>query len=264
MEKTFRTTEISDPRFESDNLRFITVKTENLKGRGDICVFVPPLENTKNLPLVILLHGVYGSAWVWTQKAGVHRLAWEMMQKGTIKPMVIAMPSDGMWGDGSGYLSHNQKDFEKWIVDDVPKAVEQNIPQVSSKSDVFISGLSMGGFGALRLGIKYSEKFKAISAHSAITDIEQMPLFVEEAMYNYTQIPKEESSIIDIVKTQNGDLPRIRFDCGREDDLLEANRTLSKKLSESKIEHTYQEFKGGHEWSYWEEHIADTLHFFNA
>jgi len=264
VEQTFRTTEISDPRFESDNLRFITVKTSNLEGRGDICVFVPPIENSKNLPLVILLHGVYGSAWVWTQKAGVHRLAWEMMQKGTIKPMVIAMPSDGLWGDGSGYLPHDHKDFEKWIVNDVPQAVAQNIPQVSLGSDLLISGLSMGGFGALRLGIKYSEKFKAISAHSAITSIEQMPLFVEEAMDNYTQIPKEEYSIINLVKTQNGDLPRIRFDCGTEDDLLEANRMLSKKLSESNIEHTYQEFKGGHEWPYWEEHIADTLHFFNA
>ena len=69
----FRTTEISDPKFESDNLRFITVKSKNLKGRGDICVFVPPMQNVENLPLVILLHGVYGSAWVWSKKAGVHQ-----------------------------------------------------------------------------------------------------------------------------------------------------------------------------------------------
>lgn len=113
MDETFRTTEISNPDFESDNLRYITVKSKNLKGRGDIFVFVPPGENLKDLPLVILLHGVYGSAWVWTQKGGVHNTALEMIQQEKIKPMVIAMPSDGLWGDGSGYLPHNNKDFEK-------------------------------------------------------------------------------------------------------------------------------------------------------
>ena len=264
MEKAFRTTEISDPRFESDNLRFITVKTNNLKGRGDICVFVPPIENVANLPLVILLHGVYGSAWVWSQKAGVHRTAWEMMQKGTIQPMVIAMPSDGLWGDGSAYLPHRQNDYEKWIVEDVPLAVKQNIAQVSSTSNWFISGLSMGGFGALRLGIKYFEKFKAISAHSAITDIEQMPLFVEEATENYRQIPEQENSLIAMLSHQNLNLPKIRFDCGLDDDLLEANRTLHGHLKKAQIEHIYQEFPGAHEWSYWQEHIKDSLLFFNT
>ena len=110
----FRTTEISDPQFESDNLRFITVKTEHLKGRGDLCVFVPEGVSAANLPLVVLLHGVYGSAWIWAHKAGVHRTAQRLIEAGRIKPMVIAMPSDGLWGDGSAYLPHNALNFEKW------------------------------------------------------------------------------------------------------------------------------------------------------
>ena len=208
MEELFRTTEISDPQFESDNLRFITVKTKNLKGRGDICVFVPPIENAENLPMVILLHGVYGSAWVWSQKAGVHRTALQMIQSKEIRPMVIAMPSDGLWGDGSGYLSHNQKDFEKWIVEDVPHAVIENIPSVGRASKLFISGLSMGGFGALRLGVKHSDKFKAVSAHSSITDIAQMPLFVEESMDNYKQKDVHENSVLGAIKKRKANLPK--------------------------------------------------------
>lgn len=260
----FRTIEISDPKFESDNLRFITIKTKNLKGRGDICVFVPPGENMEDLPLVILLHGVYGSAWVWTQKAGVHHTALKMIQNGEMRPMVIVMPSDGLWGDGSGYLPHNQKDFEKWIVDDVPQAVLENIPQVSTKSNMFISGLSMGGFGALRLGIKYSEKFKAISAHSAITDVEQMPLFVEESQENYLQEDERENSVLGMIEKYGDNLPKIRFDCGTEDDLISYNRDLSKSLNTLKIEHLYEEFPGAHEWSYWGEHVRDTLLYFNS
>lgn len=264
MEELFRTTEISDPKFESDNLRFITVKSNNLKGRGDICVFVPPIENAENLPLVILLHGVYGSSWVWTQKGGVHITAWEMIQKGIIGPMVIAMPSDGLWGDGSGYLAHNQKDFEKWIVEDVPNVMIQKIPSVSKISDLFISGLSMGGFGALRLGIKYAEKFKAISAHSSITAIEQMPDFVEESKENYVQKDTRENSVLGVLEKYGRLIPKLRFDCGSEDDLIIPNRELDSALNEAGIGHIYEEFKGGHEWSYWQEHIVETLRFFDA
>lgn len=261
MEELFRTTEISDPQFESGHLRFITIKTKNLKGRGDICVFVPPGEY-KELPLVILLHGVYGSAWVWSQKAGVHITALQMIQNKEIPPMIIAMPSDGLWGDGSGYLPHNQKDFEKWIVEDVPNAVIENIPSVTQNSDFFISGLSMGGFGALRLGIKYANKFKAISAHSSITDLKQMNLFVEESLDNYFQKDETENAVWELVQRYSKKLPRIRFDCGKADELIEANRRLHEQLKTALIPHKYEEFEGGHEWVYWQEHVKKSLLFF--
>ncbi len=262
MKKLFSTTELSDPRFESDYLRFITVKTNNLKGRGDICVFVPPVENAGHLPLVILLHGVYGSAWVWSQKAGVHITAMKMIQNKEIPPMVIAMPSDGLWGDGSGYLAHNQRNFEQWIVEDVPNAIIENIPSTSATSDLFISGLSMGGFGALRLGLKYSEKFKAVSAHSSITSISQMPLFVEESVENYRQRDERENSVTGIIKKYGNDLPRIRFDCGSEDELLLHNRQLHSDLNKLMVDHIYEEFPGAHEWPYWQEHVKNSLRFF--
>jgi hypothetical protein len=77
----------------------MTVKTPNLRGRGDICLFVPPrIKSNQVVPIVILLHGVYGSAWVWTHKAGIHLQALHMMQRKEIPPMIIVMPSDGLWG----------------------------------------------------------------------------------------------------------------------------------------------------------------------
>lgn len=258
----FRTTEISDPKFESENLRFITVKTPNLKGRGDICVFVPPIANLEDVPLVILLHGVYGSAWVWSQKAGAHMTALEMIENGEIPPMVIAMPSDGLWGDGSAYLPHNGMNFEKWIVEDVPNAVIENIDAVTEKSTRFISGLSMGGFGALRLGIKYAHSFKAISAHSPITDLAQMPLFVEEDLENYLQKDSDDNSVIDMALAHKPNTPRLRFDCGSDDQLIAYNRKLHDEFLKAGIEHEYEEFFGEHEWSYWQEHLKDSLRFF--
>lgn len=175
--------------------------------------------------------------------------------------MVIAMPSDGLWGDGSGYLPHHQKDFEKWIVDDVPEAVRHYIPIVSEQSPMFISGLSMGGFGALRLGLKYPDKFQAISAHSSITHLDQMSLFVEEELAGYYQADTREHSVVTRLPAT---LPKLRFDCGTDDSLLEHNRALHHALTKKKVPHIYEEFEGGHQWSYWQKHLVDTLLFFNV
>ncbi|MGB5666877.1 MAG: alpha/beta hydrolase-fold protein [Maribacter sp.] len=259
----FRTTEISDPRFESNNLRFITVKTQNLVGRGDICVFVPPIKDLKDIPIITLLHGVYGSAWIWAHKAGVHFTTLGMMEQGLIKPMVIAMPSDGLWGDGSGYLPHSDNNFERWIVDDVIEAVLENIDCTSKKSDLFIAGLSMGGYGALRLGAKYPSKYKALSGHSSITHKNQMHLFVEEDESHYNQKNNIQEDVFGLMLQNKYKLPNIRFDCGKTDLLIENNRELHKNLEKENIPHIYEEFDGGHEWPYWEEHIKETLLFFN-
>ena len=258
----FRTTTLSDPAFECNHLRFITVKTPHLNGRGDICVFVPPDTSLKDLPLVILLHGVYGSAWSWAFKGGVHLTALHMIRDRQIQPMVIAMPSDGLWGDGSAYLPHDGYDFEQWIVADVPAAIRENTATVSNRSPLCIGGLSMGGFGALRLGSKYPDRFRAVSAHSSITAIEQLPLFVEEPLAHYQTVNKTDHSVWAALQAATA-YPALRFDCGTEDQLLEHNRMLHQQLVEANIEHIYEEYPGGHEWPYWQTHIRDSLLFFN-
>jgi putative tributyrin esterase len=182
----FRSIEVSDPQFESNNLRFITVKTANLKGRGDICVYVPPgTRLVQTLPIVILLHGAYGSAWNWVYRAGVHLKVDELIKNNELPPMILAMPSDGMWGDGSAYLPQDNLNFEKWIVDDVHNALIETVRGAKVDSPLFIAGLSLGGFGALRLGAKYNGKFKAMSGLSSVTSLAQIKFFVEEPLKNY-------------------------------------------------------------------------------
>jgi enterochelin esterase-like enzyme len=171
------------------------------------------------------------------------------------------MPSDGLWGDGSGYVAHDKEmDFEKWIVEEVPQAVAEATVHYRSTSPLFIAGLSMGGWGALRLGAKYPERFQAISAHSAITRWEEMKNFVEE---DIAAIPLtgSEQSVFHLLKANHTHLPPLRFDCGLEDDLLPGNRRLHHQLTEAGIAHQYEEFPGGHEWPYWEKHLEKTLIF---
>ncbi|TXE13146.1 esterase family protein [Seonamhaeicola algicola] len=263
MASSFKTVELSDVPFESQGLRFLTIKTPSLQGRGDICLYVPKVEKgINNLPIYILLHGVYGSAWIWALKGGAHKAAEKLITSKTIEPAIIAMPSDGLWGDGSAYFSHHSKNFDNWIVNDVVTAVKENIPEAKKSTSTCIGGLSMGGYGALSLGAKFPEKFKAVSGHSSITKLEQMALFVEEpleAYTNNTSLP----NVIDCIKLNKSNLPKLRFDCGVKDELIEPNRLLNKQLNDLNIAHEYEEFDGGHEWPYWITHVEKTLKFFN-
>lgn len=261
----FRTIEISNPAFEQERLRFMTVKTNSLKGRGDICIFVPPGTTTlQDMPVCLLLHGVYGSAWSWAFNAGVHRTALQMIERGEIAPMLIAMPSDGLWGDGSAYLPHHSLDFEKWIAADVPETLITVFPQVSEQSPFFIAGLSMGGFGALRIGAKYHQRFRGMAGHSSITELDQLSMFVEESADGYAQPDKTDESVLNTILKYREKAPPFRFDCGSSDVLINENRILHQQLEARNIPHTYEEFEGEHEWPYWEKHVADTLQFFHT
>ncbi|MEO6150884.1 MAG: alpha/beta hydrolase-fold protein [Mucilaginibacter sp.] len=259
----FRTINSSTHVEGLEHIRFITVKTPHLKGRGDICVFVPPgTEVDETLPIAILMHGVYGSAWNWIYNGQVHLSALEMIANGEIPPMLIAMPSDGLWGDGSGYLPHNGYDFEKWITEVVPEALTEMIPGATAQSPLFIAGLSMGGFGALHLGAKYGNLFKAIAGHSSITSLPQMKLFVEEDLANYAQADKTDEDVLATILKYRDNLPPIRFDCGETDLLIDYNRQLHHDLLQHGISHIYQEHPGQHEWAYWAKHIRTSLLFF--
>ena len=256
----FRTVELSDPRYEHEGLRFVTVKSPALGRRADCTVWSEPTETGEIDTLLILLHGVYGSAWSWPLKAGVHRTASLMLDHGEIGSLAIAMPSDGLVGDGSAYLAYAGMDVEKWIVDEVPALARMAVPTLRRDAHIAIAGLSMGGYGALRLGAKYAQRFSSISAHSAITEIGEMSSFVEEPLERFTTAaPVEELSALHWLLKAREHLPRLRFDCGIADPLNAGNRALHQSLDAAHVPHVYEEFPGGHAWSYWEEHVSATL-----
>jgi S-formylglutathione hydrolase FrmB len=230
--------------------------------RADITLFVPPqAAGQVDVPLVILLHGVYGSHTGWPFKGGAHRIAQRLIDSGEIRPMVLAMPSDGLWGDGSAYTRHPNQDFETWIVDEVPAAAAEAASCLSPESPRFISGLSMGGFGALRLAAKYPDRFRAGGGHSSITRFEELAAFVEEPLEAYS-CSEADRAVISAILARRDRLPAFRFDCGTDDSLIESNRALHRELEKAGIPHEYEEFPGAHNWPYWEARLPEMLRFF--
>jgi putative tributyrin esterase len=266
MAKKFRTIEISNPAFQPANLTYVTVKSSNLKGRGDCTFFIPPALSgvSDGIPVVILLHGVYGSHWAWTYNINVHNIAMKLIEEKKIPPMVLVMPSDGLFGDGSGYFNHGDKDYEKWIVKDVLNMITEVLNVNPGNIRLFITGLSMGGYGALRLMAKYPKLFLAASGLSSITNLKDLLPFLslEEQRY-YTKKFKSEEVINYLTKNRKS-LPPFRFDCGVDDPLIKSNRLLHSKLEQQGIPHEYEEFQGGHSNDYWNQNIDKTLVYFSS
>ncbi len=262
MSTEFRTLELSPPTTELEGLRFVTVKSPALKRRADVTLWESKDAAPGSGPLAILLHGVYGSHWAWAFKGGAHRTARRLIESNSIRPIALAMPSDGLWGDGSGYLPHADADYERWIVEEVPAIAAKVLRSVGQVSSIYISGLSMGGYGALRLGARYPERFKGVSAHSSVTDIGQLEGFIEEPLPSLFHDRAQTSALENLVANA-WRLPPLRFDCGVADALIEPNRELHESLIRAGIAHIYEEFTGGHEWAYWSAHLADTLRFFS-
>ena len=114
----FNSIQVSLSRFEQDGLRHVTVKSNALGQRADLSLFLPDVLE-RRLPLVILLHGIYSSHWGWSYCAGAHLTAARLIAEGEIPPLVLAMPSDGLWGDGrrdEDQIGATYKELE-WAMD---------------------------------------------------------------------------------------------------------------------------------------------------
>jgi enterochelin esterase-like enzyme len=255
--------ERSNPLYTPPGITLITSHSAALKARADMTVYIPPShDHTANLPIVTLLHGVNASHWAWTFMLGAHVTLQRGIDDRTLPPMGLVMPSDGLFALGSGYVAHAAADYEAWIVRDVIDDVMGAFPGAfTPQSPRVIAGLSMGGYGALRIGAKYADVYAAFAGLSSVTDLDQIALFTGEITRAATAHERDHDLLYWL--TLNRDrLPPFRFDCGRDDFLIEQNRELHRALETAQIDHEYAEYDGAHNAAYWTAHIDKTLAFF--
>jgi len=257
----FKTIEFSDPRLTPPGFTFVTAKSAALGQRADVTLYTPAAaRGGGDAPIVILLHGARGSHWAWTFKGGAHRRLEALIDIGHASPMVLVMPSDGLWGDGSGFVRHGAQDFEHWIAEEIAQLAITVSPACGARSPVFLCGLSMGGYAALRLAGKFPNRFAGASAHSAITADDQFDGVIAEPRSGWSRAPEDRSLMAAL--TLNARPAPFRFDCGLDDPLLGANRRLHAELDGLGVAHRFEVRPGGHNWTYWSNAIEQSLLFF--
>ena len=204
-----------------------------------------------------LLHGLSDDHTIWMRRTSIERYV-----EG--KPLVVVMP-DG----GRGWYTNAKEGYayEDDLVKDVVGLVDRTFPVKAERSGRAIGGLSMGGYGAVKVGLKHHELFTSINSHSGAVAMLREQDRARELSPEFSRIFGDDPSggIDDpfaiVEKTDHGRLPAMRLDCGVDDFLLSQNRAFHKHLEAMQIPHEYEEFPGGHNWAYWDLHVQEAIAF---
>jgi S-formylglutathione hydrolase FrmB len=205
-----------------------------------------------------LLHGLSDDNTIWTRRTSIERYVADL-------PLAVVMP-DG----GRGFYTNavDGDAYENDLLEDVMDLVERTFPVKAERSGRAIGGLSMGGYGAIKLGLKHPERFASVHSHSGAVgflrgDTKRAKTHYPEFDRVFGRSPAEgpEDPFAIVKRIDHGRIPRMRIDCGTEDFLLDQNRAFHAHLESLHIPHEYQEFPGGHDWAYWDTHIQEAIAF---
>ncbi len=225
-----------------------------------------PKREEKPYKTLYLLHGIFGNYTDWVSGTKIQRWAEE-------KDLAVVMPS----GDNMFYVNQEESHnfYGEFIGKELVDMTRKMFPLSRKREDTYIAGLSMGGYGALRNGLKYSETFGCIASLSGAMVVDHIaertddvPFFIDSRSFArsiFGDLDKAEESdknpkwLAKKLKEEGKDIPRIYLTCGLQDSLLEANREMRDFLKEQGADVTYVEGEGAHEWDFWNRSIKDVL-----
>lgn len=252
----------------------------SLKKNAHVIVFIPSMsaddfledrevhyyEEGKRYPVLYLLHGSYGDCMDWSLRTGIERYAQE-------KGIAVVMPS----GENSSYvnMAHGEA-YMSYIGKELPEFMEKVFPISCRKEETYIAGLSMGGYGAYRIGLEFPETFGYIASLSGGLD---MPVLQESNEAHAKKMPanykaavfsdfrkmrgtRDDLPVLLKMQIESGvKIPRLYMNCGTEDFIYPANESFYQAANELGVEITYERFTGIHNWDFWDAHIKDVLNW---
>ena len=222
-------------------------------------VVTPDEAAVRRLPVVYLLHGYSGDELAWQRITDLRPLAEQF-------GVIFVCPD----GENSWYWD-SPKDpsyrYETFVSSELVKYIDGHYKTIADRKGRAITGLSMGGHGAMWNAIRHKDTFGAGGSTSGGVDIRPFPLNWDmskqlgEFAYN-KKVWDEHTVINQIDKIENGDLAII-IDCGEADFFLNVNKDLHNRLLARKINHDFITRPGGHNGKYWNNSIDYQILFFD-
>ncbi len=228
----------------------------------------------KSFPVLYLLHGGIGHFNDWLAKAPDKNLIQNLADQYNL---VIVMPEGEVFSYYIDSPVDKNSQFESYIVKDVINKIDKTYRTIASKNGRVITGLSMGGYGALYLSGKYPELFVAAGSMSGALNpdlqgwklpkeaTENLRKAFDAIIGSYNADPKgyEAYSVVAMADKMKTNGVSLIFDCGTDDFLIEPNRELHRRLVFNNTPHDYSERPGGHAWPYWENSLYYHLLYFS-
>ena len=248
----------------------LTARSQILSTEIDFFVILP--ENTKGLigmegnaaatcPTLYLLHGKSDDHSIWLRRTSIERYAAE-------KGLAVVMPC----ADLSFYTDMSMgENYWQFISNELPAICRSFFPQMSQRrEDTFVAGLSMGGYGALKCGLRAGHTFSCAAGLSACADIVDKVTNASLAQKQYWEdiygdVSRLPGAFNDLFAAAE-DYDRyhafpVKFYmwCGTEDFLYQQNVRLRDHMRVLGMDLTYEESPGNHSWKYWDEKIQTVI-----
>jgi S-formylglutathione hydrolase FrmB len=276
-------------------------------------VYLPPSyqrEPQRRYPVAFYLHGVSGAETDWVTLGSIHRVLDSLIAAGGPEMVLIMPDGDDAWyttWNTLGNWSECRRDstrkepaatycvpwphYDDYIARDLVAHVDSNYRTLADSAHRGIAGLSMGGYGAVTLALRYPDVFSVAASHSGAV----APLFAGPEPF---APPPRYYENLDEVRTSNPRmwrylrgifgadtigwhardpvkmarrraqselaLPPIYLDVGVDDPFVNGNRAFGYELTTLGADVMYKEWPGTHDWTYWRGHVGESLTWLGA
>lgn len=228
------------------------------------------LESNRRYPVLYLLHGLFGRYDDWVSRTNLAEYAANY-------DVIIVTPEghDGWYTDSATVAGGK---YESYFFSELIPDVDARYRTIKDRRARGVAGLSMGGYGALKYGLKHLEQFVFAGSLSGALDparrTDDRPGLawdiirpsVTSAFGPPNSATRQANDLHDIARNltskQIASLPYLYLDCGLEDDFLTTNRELVDILLAKKIPHQFRQLPGGHNWGYWDQQVREILRLY--
>lgn len=217
-------------------------------------------------PVLYLLHGLTGHYSDWITRTNIADYAAEY------RMIVVTPEGNNDWYTDSATVPADK--YESYVLKELIPDIQKRYRTIEARYGRAVAGLSMGGYGALKFGLKSPDTFVFAGSMSGALaapawtedDLRGMGAVRDSLFGVFGPIGSQTRKANDIYEILRGlpaarvaALPYFYLDCGTEDFLISFNQQFAVLLSEKKLPHEYRELPGGHTWPYWDQQVQEVL-----
>ena len=235
--------------------------------RTEMDVILPEQRPSSRLQVLYLLHGMTDDQTAWQRWTSIERYARDYQ-------LAVIMPTTYLgWYTNMAY---GERYFD-YISQELPDTALGMFPAISDRrEDTFVSGLSMGGYGALKCGLLRPDRFSCAAPLSGgldaarIADVaasgktmsgmpDELRIF-RDVLGDFGDVRGSDLDLLHVAETlAPKDRPRVFMWCGTEDFLYQDNVRMRDHLTKLGYDLTYSDGPGDHSWPYWDREIQNVL-----